>query len=406
MCVLRNLVLTVLVVFFLLIRFAYAGEAQPVTPDMLGKSVKLRIVVDKVMQPTNDWVTEEWMVETSAAAGFNVYSPRIKHDRLDEVKCVARRCATHGIFHMPWMRGSLPAPDEPAADGKRVTWGNGAEQPLWSPNSDEFWEWLTRYVLAYARIASKDPHLVGVFLDFENYAPGNQGNLYSISYDDVILKRFAESRELLLPDLPNGARKQWLEEQRLHDDFEDFQIAFWRAKCRGLRAAVDEYAPGFRFCIYPAPGTPFMVQAIYQEWATASAPLILGDPSTYGRPSRFMQQEEALKANRRKLLDNMRAPEEAGIAYLYAGGIDPIVRGADPEFCGKNAVVLSETGHGYWVFYEQLDYEKQHPEYWRWLTWANETIAAGRLDAWKEPRESPVTWLSESLGLAHAGETG
>ena len=31
--------------------------------DDLGRSVKLTILVDKVMQPQAGWVTEEWMVE-------------------------------------------------------------------------------------------------------------------------------------------------------------------------------------------------------------------------------------------------------------------------------------------------------------------------------------------------------
>ena len=33
-----------------------------------------------------------------------------------------------------------------------------------------------------------------------------------------------------------------------------------------------------------------------------------------------------------------------------AGGIDPAVRGADPEFSGKNAVAISEVTDGYWIF--------------------------------------------------------
>ena len=60
---------------------------QPKRAD-LGRKDKFRILVDKVMQPEEDWVSKEWMVREAAQAGFNVYSPRLGHDRLDEVRDV------------------------------------------------------------------------------------------------------------------------------------------------------------------------------------------------------------------------------------------------------------------------------------------------------------------------------
>jgi len=81
------------------------------------------------------------------------------------------------------------------------------------------------------------------------------------------------------------------------------------------------------------------------------------------------------------------------------GGIDPVVRGADPEFSGKNAVAISEVTDGYWIFYEGPTYTKQdHAEYWKWFTWANRAIAAGNYDAQYEPRQAPEVWQLELLG--------
>ena len=98
---------------------------------------------------------------------------------------------------MPWMRGSLGAPDGAEADGKRVVWENGGEQPLYSPNSDAFWEWTTRYIVEYAKMSVELPAIMGVFLDYENYAPGiRMGNLYSLSFDADIIARFALRRAL------------------------------------------------------------------------------------------------------------------------------------------------------------------------------------------------------------------
>ena len=88
--------------------------AEPNDRSELGHAQKLRILVDKVMQPEANWVTEEWMIRETAEADFNVYSPRLGHDRLDEVRRVSAWCQKYGIYHMPWMRGSLSAPKMPA----------------------------------------------------------------------------------------------------------------------------------------------------------------------------------------------------------------------------------------------------------------------------------------------------
>ncbi len=287
-----------------------ADPPQPIERGQLGRGVKLRILVDKVMQPTAGWVTQEWMVKATAEAGFNVLSPRHGQERLDEVRQVAAWCQQYGIYYMPWMRGSLGAPSGPAADGKRIVWAHGGEQALWSPNADEFWQWTTRYIVEYAKISRENRHLMGVFLDYENYSPGGEGNLYSLSYDDVILAKFAKAKGIELPKLAPSERKPWLEKEQLHDEFAKFQVDHWRGRCRELRQAVDEHDPTFQFCIYPAPGTPFMVEATYPEWATQNAPLILADPWVYGRPSNLIPQKEALELNRDKLLQGMETPEE------------------------------------------------------------------------------------------------
>ncbi len=239
--------------------------------DDLGRTVKFRILVDKVMQPEAGWVTKEWMVKETADAGFNVYCPRTGYDDLRAVRNVTRWCRKYGIYHIPWMRGTLAAPDSPESDGKRLVWANGAEQPLWSPNSDELWEWMNRYIVEYAKLSTKNRYLIGVFLDFENYAPGGKmGNCYGLSYDDIIMAKFADARGLKLPKLEPVQRKKWLEDQGLHDEFARFQIDYWRTRCRELRKAVDKFNPKFQFCIYPAPGTLFMTEAAYPECASSN----------------------------------------------------------------------------------------------------------------------------------------
>ena len=376
-------------------------HAASLTRHDLGRTVKFKILVDKVMQPTAGWHTEEWMVKEAAEAGFNVFSPRIPND-LTEVRQVTGWCADNGILHLPWMRGSLAVSlTAPEAEGKRMIWASGAEQELWSPNSDAFWKWTNELIVEYAKISKEMPALFGVFLDYENYAPGAKGgNCYSLSYDSEILGKFAAAQGITIPDLTPEDRYPWLTEQELHDEFEAFQIAHWRERCRTLREAVDAIDPTFQFCIYPAPGTPFMVEAIYPEWATEQAPLILADATTYGR-SAILPHDEALQANRDALVANRQFAESTGIPMLYTGGIDPAVKGADPEFSGRNAAMISEVTDGYWIFYEGPTYTGTHPEYFKWFAAAHDAIDAGnRQWAW-EPRETPDSWGLDELVVEH-----
>lgn len=398
------------VVPLVLLSLPVAGLAQDgITQDDLGRTVKLKVFVDKVIGAGGEgglgW--GEQAVKEAAEAGFNVFSPRIGGHDMDRVRRMTDWCREYGVFHVPWMRGTLEAPQGPEADGKRVVWRTGGEQPLWSVNSDEFWQWTTDMIVQYAEISAEMPHLIGVFLDYENYATGPRAGwmLYDLMYDDVIMNSFAEARDLELPELEFAQRAPWLEENDLHDDFREFQIASWRERCRELREAVDAHNPKFQFIMYPSIGSLFMQQAAYREWSTEAAPIVITTPHTYGRPGSFMPQADALEANRGLVMREMEIPRELGIPFLYAGGIDPVVRGADPEFSGKNALMMSEIGDGYWVFYEGPVYtEPSHAEYMRWFAWANRAIDEGRFEAHGEPRETPESWVAQLLGAL--GEQG
>lgn len=373
-------------------------NAQPPARDQLGREVKLKILVDKVMQPVARWHTEQWMVQEAAEAGFNVFSPRRAND-LDEVRDVTRWCEEAGIFHMPWMRGTLAvAADNAEADGRRMVQENGLEDDLWSPNSDELWEWMTDLITSYAQISAEMPALMGVFLDYENYARG--ANCYPLSYDDIIMGMFAEAQGIEPPELALNERANWLRERELHDAFEAFQVAHWRERCRALREAVDAINPKFQFCIYPAPGTKLMVEAAFPEWTSEEAPVIFADAVTYGRRTSFLPQSGSLDQGRRLLTERMATVEQIGLPFIYTGGIDPAVSGADPEYSGKNAVMISDVTDGYWIFYEGPKYETTHPDYFRWFTWANEAIDAGAFAKQHEPRETPDPWAFSGIGSA------
>jgi len=358
--------------------------AAPLAAQTQAGGEKLRVLVDKVLMKHSGWVMTEDHVREIAQAGFSVVSPRRGNDDMSEVRRIAWLAQKHGLRHMPWMRGTLTA-----ESGARMVWGDGTVQDLYSPNAEELWEWMSARITGYARISAEIPALMGVFLDFENYAPKKRGNAYGLSYDAKILEEFAQARGIELPELAPDRRRPWLEENGLDEDFARFQIDGWRRRCRQLRQAVDEINPAFQFCVYPAPGTRFIREAVWPEWSSEEAPLILADASSYGRPDALMLHADALAANRQKIERRQTRARESGVPLRYVGGIDPKVKGADPEFSGKNAVMLAEVTDGYWVFYEGPTYtEQDHADYWQWFTWANRAIAAGRFQAQTEERQT------------------
>jgi len=75
----------------------------------LGRTEKLRILVDKVLMASNKWVMTEDHVKEIADAGFNVVSPRLGNEDMAEVRRIAELAGKHGIFHMTWMRGVMTA---------------------------------------------------------------------------------------------------------------------------------------------------------------------------------------------------------------------------------------------------------------------------------------------------------
>lgn len=351
----------------------------------LGRTDKYRVLVDKVLMAHNKWVMTEDHVREIARAGFNVVSPRLGNDNPEEVRKIAKLAEKHNMFHTPWMRGTMIAKGP-----VKMVWADGVEQQLASPNSDELWDWMTREITSYAKISLECPALIGVFLDYENYSPGGEGNCYGLSYDNKIMGEFAAAAKLQLPELAFADRAKWLQEKGLAARFAAFQINHWRDRCRQLKQAVDAINPTFQFCVYPAPGTLFITEGIYPEWGSAAAPLILADPYIYGRPVGLMPHAEALAANERVLADN-QAYARARVKHLhYMGGIDPAVKGADPEFSGRNAAMSGAITDGYWIFYEGPKYDEDHPDYFRWFARANHAIRKGTAQAFaNRPRQTP-----------------
>ncbi len=355
--------------------------------DTLGRSVKLRMLVDKVVMKRLKPATHvhETELREIADAGFNVVVPRWGAENPDEVRRVAAAAQPLGLYYLPFMRGT-----QVATGDVRMVWANGFEQEIASPCADELWDWLREQITGYAKTSLEHPALAGVFLDFENYSPRpgleDEWQCYPFSYDREIVGKFAASRGRTLPEKPpvEGGWHSWLEAQGLEEAFASFQIVHWRERCRQLRRAVDAVNPAFQFCVYPSSGSPFIESAVYVEWGTPAAPLILADRCIYGR-SRIWHRE-SLEGNREKLRRRQAEARARNLPNLrYMGGIDPMTKGADPEFSGRNAAMSACETDGYWVFYEGPAYGRpDHHDYWRWFTRANQAIMRGEAQAFAD----------------------
>ena len=359
----------------------------------MGRTEKYRILVDKVFAAPNDYVITDDHIRQIAEAGFNVVSPRRGADDLERVRREAEWAQKRGIFFVTWMRGKTDA-----GQGPKLIWFDGTPQDDASPNSDVLWEWLTQRITGYAKVSMEVPALIGTFLDYENYHSTKSksivGDLYSLSYDAKILGDFAKAKGITLPELEPKQRKAWLDKQSLHDAFAEFQFEHWRQRCRKLRKAVDAINPRFQFFVYPEGPSLFLAKAAWQELSTELAPVVISAGLTYGRRSNLTPRKEALAANRQHVLDRRQT------GCMFIGGIDPVWRGADPEFSAWNAVMLSEQSNGYWVFYEGPEYNTpRHREYMNWFGKANQAIVARNYQFQYAPRQTPHPLLGGHIGM-------
>lgn len=345
-----------------------------------------RILVDKVLMFANDWVMTPEHVAEIRAAGFNVVVPRIGADDNTRVERVARMAEDQGMFYMPWIRGTVVEKGDPTL---RVTDAGGRHGELGSPNAEALWAYWRDRILFYAELSRDVPSVMGVFMDFENYDSSRVGGgmCYALSYDEPVLKAFADAQGLSLPDPLPADRAAWLEAQGVTAAFEQFQVDLWRTRARDLRRAVDELNPRFQFVVYPASHSLFIREVAWSEWHTEQAPLVMAEVDTYWR--RQYELEDAL-AHIRDVLTKRRAElDEVNPDIRYMAGLDPAVSGANPEFEAKSAVIGAELTNGYWVFYEGPKYDGNHKDYFAWYKRANDDIARRDFSLAQQPAETP-----------------
>jgi hypothetical protein len=362
---------------------ANAVEEKAASP--WWRAEPIRILVDKVFALStagHEIAPEDFAVIRDV--GFNVICPRWGAEDNDRIRRDLALAERNGLLYLLWLRGTLTAPK---GDPHCLTWADGTVQNLYSPNSAALWAMLQERILSYARL-SRGTVLKGVFLDFENYAENKRGNGYSLSYDRPTLDAFAAEQKVSIPDLPPLERKQWLDKNGLHDAFERWQRALWRERAQQLRHRVDEINADFMFIVYPYADTPFLYE-VMPGWATGRAPSVVASALTYRTGQLPFDDRYMLERNAADVRREVAELKARKFPFLYIGGIDPIVSGADPEFCGKNASVTCQNSNGYWVFYEgPKPASPEHNRYMAWFSKANHDVISGCYRLAQMPRRA------------------
>lgn len=121
-----------LVIFLSILLTSWAQAADP-------PKEKVRLLIDKVITRSSRELNDK-QAEEIAAAGFNVVTPRWGKTDEKSVRATAKLLQRHGMKYLPWQRITFDTKEE----GLRLTWANGVQQNIYSPNTEEFWKLLRR----------------------------------------------------------------------------------------------------------------------------------------------------------------------------------------------------------------------------------------------------------------------
>jgi len=361
----------------------FCGESMVYAGEKWWQQEKIRVLVDKIFSRNKNRAISDSDFKVIKNMGFNVLSTKWSSCNKEKLRRDAEMCKKNAMYFLPWMRGTLKNVKHEA---HKLVWNNGVVQDIYSPNSPYLWEYLEKWLLYYAKLSKEYP-VAGVMFDFEIYAKNKQAHAYYPSYDLYTVREYCKERGIK-KDFANISTAKCVSfAKTLGKDFSDWQIGKWRLNARRLREKIDAVNPGFMFFVYMG-DTPFF-QEIARELGTDRAPIVICDASTYGK-SAILSEKNALLEHGKSVQKAKASCSKKDYPCLYTGGIDPAVHGADPEFSGKNAVIISKYGDGYWVFFEGYRRkDKKVKEYINWFTQANKDITAGTYKLLDLPRQTP-----------------
>jgi hypothetical protein len=379
--------LTLTALLFNLSSFTSAGEKKYTKAHLANG--KYRIMIDKVnMDPE----LKEESFKHIADLGFNVVAPRYGAKSPKDVEKAAILANKYGMYYMGWLRGSIRCNDPQ----RQYTLSSGFRFNIYSPNSEIFWEKLSKQIMVLVNLGKKYP-VHGTFIDLENYArplPKEwSGHCYTYSYDKEFFDKFCKENSLKPGQLKTNERENFLKKSNVLKEYQNAQLTLWKKQLNKLRKTIDKIQPDFTFAIYPSRYTIFVDEAVWSELDTANAPLLACEHYTYvkGFPNKDTNREYwrisndkgvQLNVNFLRSRINLHRSRNKNSKFKVLGGIDPIsIGGEDPMFTAMSAVAMSKVADGYWVFYEGITPQSsQDKAFSIWFKLANEAIENGSYD--------------------------
>ncbi|WP_432798744.1 hypothetical protein [Poriferisphaera sp. WC338] len=362
------------------------------------------VLFDKILHPfTNSFITER-AIRSAAEAKFNTYClvthESIKGDtRLQLIKQTALFCEKYNLSCLPAERLSFRANTLDRRNGKWITWKNGTAEPILSPNTNDFWEHLERKILPIVSLSTTNKSIIGVFVDFENYFFKNKkpGNYYPVSYDPYSLRAFQKEKQLPIEEIPYGKTSSWLIENDFDNAFISWQKRLWVQKSVVFRKKIDRINPKFRFFIYPG-RTPFLTEAVYNNWGTEQAPIVLAYAGVQSRKTKYMTWPESIEYS----IKNLREAEDKARLHNMCGqfisGLYTSNQSWSEEGLSRIAQVIANQTDGYWFFYQRFKNSPyQHKTLWNAFTKANQEIHAGNTAYRDAPFKNLDRWAADTL---------
>lgn len=256
---------------------AYSSAEKAVSgKGSVGKGA--RIFIDKAHPAHSDLQDADF--RQLADAKLTVVVRKWTHDNHGKeinLEQYVRRAARAGLAVMQWDYGAV------AAQANDVPTINHLGKPTRNiaPLHPEAWRRLSETLIGYAQLSRKHPNFKGVLLDFEIYGE-NKTDGYCESYDDYTFRSFVESlgREVPQPLPAPDKRKDYLVNRQWYQMYISYHLNEMGRQVRQLRKRLDAINPNFQIGVY---AWGFLLDPFIREMATAKAPVLILDATTYAR---------------------------------------------------------------------------------------------------------------------------
>ncbi|MEJ5259742.1 MAG: hypothetical protein WHS88_06090 [Anaerohalosphaeraceae bacterium] len=278
--------------------------------------------------------------------------------------CSFAETSKHLNYYREWFRLCNQAelhifafyPWQPPAGNacRKVVFADGTEGLFPCPLDSKLWkQYLTEDMAnRLARVSVESPLLSfdGFFIDMEQYRTEelpeeHKQYSYNTCFCDFCFSSFLFTQGYTgstLPPVEKEARKQWLSQRGLLENYFAYLSSEVQAKATELRRKIHAVNPNLLFGVYPAlTETNWVLQALMRGLCEDSYPVISFTTDTYG------YYQEPWGADR--IPNDLDAYfQKYNIRGLYAAGY--LLRAYKSSELRDHLVKSAQRAHGYWLY--------------------------------------------------------